>query len=147
MLKINIKNFQELSTTELYRILQLRNEVFIVEQKCPYQDLDDKDLKALHIVGTKEDNIVAYTRIFKPGDSMKQASIGRVVVKQNERKHGYGQDIMKISIEAIEKNFKETYIQLSAQAYLKKFYNSFGFLEIGELYLEDDIPHILMEKK
>ncbi len=147
MLKINIKNFQELSTTELYRILQLRNEVFIVEQKCPYQDLDDKDLKALHIVGTKEDNIVAYTRIFKPGDSMKQASIGRVVVKQNERKHGYGQDIMKISIEVIEKNFKETYIQLSAQAYLKKFYNSFGFLEIGELYLEDDIPHILMEKK
>lgn len=147
MLRISIKTFQELSTTELYKILQLRNEVFIVEQNCPYQDLDDKDLKALHIIGTKEDNIVAYTRIFKSGDSMKQASIGRVVVKQNERKYGYGQDIMKISIEAIEKYFKETYIQLSAQTYLKKFYNSFGFLEKGEEYLEDDIPHILMEKK
>lgn len=147
MLTITIKPFQELTVTELYKILQLRNEVFIVEQNCPYQDLDDKDLKALHVIGTKEDEIVAYTRIFKSGDSMKQASIGRVVVKQNERKYGYGQDIMKFSIEAIEDHFKENYIQLSAQTYLKKFYNSFAFLEKGEEYLEDNIPHILMEKK
>lgn len=147
MLKITIKPFQELSATELYKILQLRNEVFIVEQNCPYQDLDDKDLKALHVIGKDKEEMVAYTRIFKSGDSMERASIGRVVVRQSARKYGFGQDIIQVSIEAIEKYFKETYIQLSAQVYLKKFYNSFGFVEKGAEYLEDDIPHILMEKK
>lgn len=146
MIEVTIKSFQELTTDELYCILQLRSEVFVVEQNCPYQDLDNKDQKALHVLGLKENEIVAYTRIFKPGDSMEQASIGRVVVKKNQRAYGYGQDIMKVSIEAIKQHFNETYIQLSAQAYLKKFYNSLGFKEKGEPYLEDDIPHLLMEK-
>ncbi len=146
MLKITVKAFQDLTPEELYNILKLRSEVFVVEQNCAYQDLDGKDRKALHVIGTKEMRIVAYTRIFKPGDSMAQASIGRVVVKKTERKFGYGLDIMKASICLIRQHFKENSIQLSAQFYLKKFYNSLGFNEKGDVYFEDGIPHILMEK-
>lgn len=144
MIEISVKNFEELSTTELYDLLQLRSEIFVVEQDCVYQDLDGKDQKALHVLGTKNDTIVAYTRIFKAGDYLAQASIGRVVVKKGERQHGYGVDIMKASIEAVEKRFKETSIALSAQTYLKRFYNSLGFIEKGGEYLEDGIPHVMM---
>jgi len=110
MLKISVKTFEELNTTELYEILQLRSEVFVVEQDCVYQDVDGKDQKALHIIGRKNDKIVAYTRIFKAGDYLAQASIGRVVVKDNERKHGFGIDVMKASIEAVEEKFNEIYL-------------------------------------
>lgn len=146
-MNINIKTFQELSNLELYRILQLRTEVFVVEQNCVYQDMDGKDIKALHVLGTKENEIIAYTRIFKPGDYMDQASIGRVVVEKPMREGGYGKEIMLASIKAIEDNFKETTIHLSAQTYLQKFYEELGFMVAGETYLEDDIPHILMIKE
>ncbi|NCO64588.1 MAG: GNAT family N-acetyltransferase [Flavobacteriales bacterium] len=146
MLKILVKAFNELTTQELYDILQLRSEVFVVEQNCVYQDIDGKDQKALHILGFKNNQLVAYTRIFKPGDYFENASIGRVVVAKNQRQHQYGYDIMKVSIEAVENHFKETLIKISAQAYLKGFYNNLGFNEIGEEYLEDDIPHIAMIK-
>jgi ElaA protein len=145
-MKIEIKKFQELTSQELYDILQLRSEVFVVEQDCVYQDLDGKDKKALHIIGYKDDKVVAYTRIFRSGDYFHEASIGRVVVKPLERKFGYGVDIMKASIAAVENLFKETTIHLSAQCYLKNFYNSLGFKEVGAEYLEDGIPHIGMTR-
>jgi ElaA protein len=140
------KKFQELNTTELYQILQLRSEVFVVEQDCVYQDLDFKDQKALHVFGVKNDKIVAYTRIFKAGDYFKNASIGRVVVQENERKFGYGHEVMKASIKTIKDFFKTDTITISAQVYLKKFYESHGFTQIGEGYLEDGIPHIRMDR-
>lgn len=144
MLKISVKKFEELNTTELYSFLQLRSEIFVVEQNCVYQDLDGKDKKAIHVIGYKNDQIVAYTRIFKSGDYLAQASIGRVVVKDTERQNGYGIDIMKVSIKAVEENFKETSIALSAQTYLKDFYNALGFIEKGGEYFEDGIPHVMM---
>lgn len=144
---IEVKKFQELTLNQLYDILQLRSEVFVVEQDCVYQDLDGRDHKALHVLGSKDGAVVAYTRIFKSGDYFEQASIGRVVVKSSERKYGYGVDIMKASIDAVETYFKETTIHISAQCYLLKFYNSLGFEAVGGEYLEDGIPHVGMVRK
>ena len=146
MLKIEIKSFKELTKDHLYKLLQLRSEVFVVEQDCVYQDIDGKDQKALHVLGFKNDKIIAYTRIFKPGDYFEEASIGRVVVAKNEREHKYGFYIMNVSVETIKKYFNETLIKISAQVYLKNFYNSLGFKTVGDEYLEDDIPHIAMIK-
>ena len=139
-----VKKFSELTTTELYKILQLRSEVFVVEQDCVYQDLDFKDQNSLHILGVKNNRIVAYTRIFKPGDYFDNASIGRVVVASLERKNSYGHDVMKASIQAIKDYFKVDKITISAQVYLKKFYESHQFKQVGASYLEDGIPHIEM---
>jgi ElaA protein len=147
MIDIQVKYFSELNTDELYKLLQLRSEVFVVEQDCVYQDIDGKDEKALHVIGLKNNKVVAYTRIFRPGDYFKEASIGRVVVAENERQHKYGYDIMEASIRAIGKYYSETLIKISAQTYLKRFYNNLGFNEIGEEYLEDGIPHVAMIKK
>ena len=147
MLNSIIKSFEELSVQELYNILKLRSEIFVVEQNCVYLDMDDKDQKALHVMGMKNGNLVAYTRIFKPGDYFEYASIGRVVVAKNERQYKYGYDIMNASIKAIKDKFDTTSIKISAQTYLKTFYNNLGFKEIGETYLEDDIPHIAMVRK
>ena len=146
MLEVLIKSFSELTTTELYEILRLRSEVFVVEQDCVYQDVDNKDQKALHVIGFKNNKVVAYTRIFKPGDYFKNASIGRVVVAKNERTYGYGHVIIKHSVIAIKNYFKENIIKISAQTYLKKFYESHNFKKVGEEYLEDGIPHIGMVK-
>jgi len=146
MIQIITKTFDALTTQELYNILQLRSEVFVVEQDCVYQDIDGKDQKALHIFGLKNDKIVAYTRIFNAGVYFEEASIGRVVVAQQERKFKYGYDIMKASINAIKTHYNDTIIRISAQLYLKQFYNNLGFIEVGEDYLEDGIPHINMLK-
>jgi len=146
MLDIQTKTFEQLTTQELYDILQLRSEVFVVEQDCVYQDIDGKDQKALHIIGFKNKKVVAYTRAFKPGDYFEFSSIGRVVVANNERQHKYGVAIMKASIEAIAAYYNETKIKISAQCYLKRFYNGLEFFEIGEEYLEDGIPHVAMIK-
>ena len=143
---IVIKPFNKLELEELYQLLQLRNEVFVVEQDCVYQDIDDKDQKALHVLGYKNNKIIAYTRIFMPGDYFKNTSIGRVVVKKSERSFGYGKKIMLESITEIKRKIGPTAIELSAQLYLKKFYNNLGFLESGKDYLEDGIPHIKMIK-
>ena len=109
------KYFSELNTTELYEILQLRSEVFVVEQDCVYQDIDFKDQKSLHIIGYKKNKIVAYTRIFKPGDYFDNASIGRVLVVASERKYGFGHELMKASITAIKKHFKVTKINFCSK--------------------------------
>ncbi|WP_288955507.1 GNAT family N-acetyltransferase [uncultured Polaribacter sp.] len=140
------KSFSELTTSELYQILQLRSEVFVVEQDCVYQDLDFKDQKALHVFGFKNDKIIAYTRLFKPGDYFDNSSIGRVVVAASERKYGYGFHLMEASIKAIEDHFNSSKITISAQVYLTKFYNSLRFNKVGEEYLEDGIPHIRMDR-
>ena len=145
-MNISIKKFNELSLNELYQILQLRSEVFVVEQDCVYQDIDGKDDKALHIIGEVNGEIVAYTRCFDKGFYFEEAAIGRVVVKDNQRKYGYGHQIMKASIKAIKDHFGTENIKLSAQQYLIKFYESHGFTSIGEGYLEDGIPHIAMVK-
>ncbi|WP_040279573.1 GNAT family N-acetyltransferase [Psychroserpens damuponensis] len=146
MIDIKIKAFKDLTTQDLYDLLQLRSEVFVVEQDCVYQDIDGKDQKALHVIGFKNHNVVAYTRLFKPGDYFEKASIGRVVVRDQEREHKYGYDIMKASIKAIKEHYNETEIKISAQTYLKRFYNNLEFYEVGEEYLEDGIPHITMVK-
>ena len=146
MLNISIKPFNQLSLEELYYLLQLRSEVFVVEQDCVYQDVDGKDQKALHVIGKKDNIIIAYTRIFKAGDYFKEASIGRVVVSEKARHLKYGHQLMVASIKVIENSFHTKEIKLSAQKYLEKFYTNLGFKTIGEPYLEDGIPHIAMVK-
>jgi len=147
MLQFKIKRFNELSTAELYELLQLRSEVFVVEQDCVYQDLDGKDEKALHVLGYYEGNLAAYTRIFNKGYYFNEASIGRVVVSPKYRDKKFGHDLMRVSIEAVKEHYNETAITISAQEYLKKFYESHGFEQTSEMYLEDDIPHIQMKRK
>ena len=137
-----IKNFSELSTEEIYKILKLRSEVFVVEQNCVYQDIDEKDQKATHLFIEKNNEIIAYTRIFKKGDYYEEnPSIGRVVVSKKERGKNLGKEIMLNSIEFIKKELEGRKIELSAQKYLDKFYKDLDFYSEGEDYLEDGIPH------
>jgi ElaA protein len=143
-MEISVKVFNELTLNELYDMLQLRSEVFVVEQDCVYQDIDGNDDKALHILGTKNGKMVAYTRCFGPGIYFTEAAIGRVVVEKGQRKFGYGHEIMEASIKAIQEHFHAQKIKLSAQVYLTAFYESHGFQQIGEGYLEDGIPHVAM---
>lgn len=146
-LEWKIKRFEILSTQELYNLLQLRAEVFIVEQNCVYQDIDGKDQKALHLIGEDNGQIVAYARLFKPHDYFEQASIGRVVVKETSRANKLGHILMREAIQVIKSHFDQRKITISAQLYLKKFYESHGFIQTSEMYLEDDIPHIEMRKE
>ncbi len=142
------KHFNDLTTKELYQILQLRNEVFIVEQICPFQDLDDKDFKCFHLMGfdTDSQKILAYTRIVPAGISYEDASIGRVVTSVQARGEGIGKVLMQKSIELLEELYGGVPIRIGAQYYLKKFYESLGFQQVEEIYLEDGIEHILMDK-
>jgi len=141
------KSFDQLDLQELYKILQLRNEVFVVEQNCIYQDADGKDQNAIHLFYKDKDKIAAYTRIFDAGKYFENASIGRVVVSPDYRKKGLGKKIMADSIDFIHNHLNQPVIEISAQTYLKKFYNELGFKEKGTEYLEDGIPHIKMIKK
>ena len=143
-MNIEIKTFKELDSITLYNILELRNSVFIVEQNCVYQDIDNKDREALHVIFKKKGRVVAYTRCFAPGLYFKEASIGRVVVFKNQRNNNYGHQIMKVSLQAILSNYNTKEVTLSAQTYLKEFYESHGFYKTGKEYVEDGIPHILM---
>ncbi|MBP6425155.1 MAG: GNAT family N-acetyltransferase [Flavobacterium sp.] len=138
--------FDLLSVHELYDILRLRSEIFVVEQNCVYLDLDGKDQKALHLFGTFEGKIVAHARLFKPGISFVHASIGRVTVDAKHREKKWGHELMRQAIAGILDHYGETEITIGAQLYLKKFYESHGFVQSSEMYLEDDIPHIQMEK-
>ena len=135
------KTFYELDTEDLYQILRLRSEVFVVEQDCVYQDIDNKDHNAIHLYYKENDQIVAYTRIFKAGDYYENPCIGRVVVSKKNRGNDLGKKIMIDSMEYIKQNIKGEKIELSAQKYLDKFYKDLGFYKIGEEYLEDGIPH------
>jgi ElaA protein len=138
----HLKNWDELTATELYRILQLRVDVFVVEQNCPYPELDGKDLKCAHLwVSDSTGRVHAYSRLVPPGVSYNDASIGRVVSSQAMRRDGLGREVMKRSIERQQATYPNMDIRISAQSYLQKFYESFGFVVEGEEYLEDDIPH------
>ncbi|MFT7334493.1 MAG: ElaA protein [Porticoccaceae bacterium] len=139
-----IKAFEALTVNELYDLLKLRSEIFVVEQNCIYLDLDGKDKIALHLYGEFEGNIVAHARLFKAGISFDNASIGRVVVDANYRDRKWGHDLMREAISGIQLHFNEGKVTIGAQLYLKKFYESHGFVQISEMYLEDGIPHIDM---
>lgn len=145
-LEWKIKPFEALTVHELYDILKLRSEIFVVEQNCVYLDLDGKDKVALHLFGEFEGTIVAHARLFKAGISFDNASIGRVTVAANYRDRKWGHDLMREAIAGILSHFGESKITIGAQLYLKKFYESQGFVQTSEMYLEDDIPHIEMQK-
>lgn len=132
---------------QLYKCLQLRSEVFVVEQNCVYQDIDGKDEKALHLFAEYNHEIVAYCRIFGPGDYFDTPSIGRVVISKAYRDRKWGHLLLQQSIKAIAHNYGCASITISAQLYLKKFYETHGFKQVGEAYLEDDIPHIKMVRE
>lgn len=136
-----IKKFNELNAEEIYKILALRNEIFIVEQECPYLDCDGKDFNAYHLFLEENGEIISYLRILEKGVSYDEIAIGRVIVKKSHRKKGISRKMMLKAIEFIEKELSSTTIKLQAQAYLIDFYSSFGFKAISEEYLEDNIPH------
>jgi ElaA protein len=139
-----IKRFQELKTEEIYEILRIRNEVFIVEQHCAYLDCDDKDRTAVHLFLVENHEIIAYLRILQKGISYDEISIGRVLVNENHRGKGLAQEMMNKAITFIEEDLKEREIRISAQAHLIGFYKGCGFEKVSEVYLEDDIPHMEM---
>jgi len=147
-MNLEIKKFDELTIFELYEILRIRSEIFVVEQNCVYNDPDNKDLDAVHIMIKEENHIVAYIRVLKPGVSYKDAaSIGRVLVIKEARKKGLARKIVQVGIDYIKENFKNDKITIGAQEYLKTFYESLEFVGISEVYLEDGIPHLDMTYK
>ncbi|MBK6938330.1 MAG: GNAT family N-acetyltransferase [Chitinophagaceae bacterium] len=139
-----IKKFDALTAKELYAILQLRSEVFVVEQNCIFQDMDNKDQYSHHIMCWHEGQLVATARLVPAGISYKAPSIGRVVSSKAVRGNGTGQELMKIAIDEMRKLYGNTAIKIGAQFYLKKFYSSLGFEQTSEIYLEDGIEHIEM---
>jgi ElaA protein len=147
-LRIECKAFSDLSVDELYEILALRSEVFVVEQNCIFLDLDHKDQKALHFMGFDQKNqLMAYTRLFNESVYYQGfLSIGRVVVSPKGRGEGYGREIFGKSVEKVQELFGQKSIKIGAQAYLESFYASFGFESINEDYIEDGIPHKMMVK-
>ena len=139
-----LKKFHELTLDELYAILQLRSKVFIVEQNCIYNDVDGKDQLAWNLLGKEDGDLIAYTRILPPGIVYTDPAIGRVVIAPSKRSSGLGRELMNLSIQHCEKLFGNTSITVSAQAYLKKFYESLGFIQTSDIYDEDGIDHIEM---
>lgn len=137
-------DFEYLSSFQLYQFMQLREKVFVVEQNCAYLDADGKDLVASHLMGWKNNHLIAYARLLPPGVSYQEASIGRFVTDESVRKAGVGKALMKMCIEALQHDFPGVGIRISAQEYLRDFYESFGFQQQGVGYLEDGIPHIEM---
>lgn len=138
------KHFSELSTDELYDILQLRAEIFVVEQDCVYNDIDGLDKNAVHQFLKKDDEIVAYSRLLKPGTRFPHYSIGRVIVAQSERGTGLGIQMMEEAKQFILNNWQAEKIKISAQKYLRNFYEDLGFKIVTDEYLEDGIPHFGM---
>jgi len=139
-----IKKFDELSGEEVYEILKLRSEVFVVEQQCIYDDCDGKDKTSYHLFAKKENKIILYLRILKKGVSYDEISIGRVLVNIEYRSKGLAKQMMKCAIGFIENNLNENRVRISAQQYLLEFYSSLKFVKVSEVYLEDNIPHVEM---
>jgi len=142
-----VKKFDALTPHELYAILQLRSEVFGVEQNCVYQDMDNRDQLCFHMMCWQDDRLVAYTRLVPPGISYTEPSSGRVVTSGDVRRTGLGKTLVEKSIAEILKTYGKTPIKIGAQLYLKKFYESFVFKQSGDIYDEDGIPHIHMTRK
>ena len=145
MLSWQIKSYNKLSQEELYEVLRIRAKIFVVEQNCPYNDLDNKDSVAKHVIGREGNKIIAYARIFKEGDFYeKNTSIGRILVCGEKRKKKIGNTLVEKSINFCKKNYPGKEIKISAQFHLKRFYQKLGFVYKGETYLEDGIPHCSM---
>lgn len=138
------KKFDQLTNAELYSLLRLRSEVFVVEQNCVYLDADGIDLQSLHLCGWQGDYLAAYCRLLPPGLAYAEASIGRVLTASGHRGTGLGKLLMQEAISRVQKTFSTTLIRISAQYYLLEFYRQLGFQSMGEVYMEDDIPHIAM---
>lgn len=144
-MKYYIQSLNEIEPLTLYRILQLRVNVFMLEQKCLYPDLDDKDIEAVHLYTLDaEGHPAAYLRILPPGLSYDSASIGRVVVHLEYRKTGLGKELVQKAIDYVKEHLNTDAIEISAQAYLEKFYSDLGFVKSSKIYLEDNIPHMYM---
>ena len=144
MIQWECKSFNEISVDELYKVMQLRAQVFVVEQDCVYQDCDDKDQGSFHLMGWNENTLVAYARLLPAGHVYSSPSIGRVVTSPSFRHRGAGRKLMQVAIEKTKELFSDTKIIISAQVYLQSFYTSFGFQSVGMVYLEDNIEHIQM---
>ena len=138
------KNFKQLTTEELYAILRLRSEVFVVEQNCVFLDMDNKDIHCHHVMGWKGDLLAGYSRIVPAGISYEESSIGRIVSSPAARGSGVGRELLIRSIDYLYTLHGKRPVRIGAQYYLKRFYESFGFVQKGEIYLEDGIEHIEM---
>lgn len=138
------KSFDTLTPRELYAIIKLRNEVFVLEQNCVFQDADDKDQKCYHLMGSAGNDLAAYARLVPAGVSYTFVSIGRIVISPKYRNKGEGKALLNTAIKKCNQLFGEQTIKIGAQLYLKNFYESFGFLQVGEVYDEDGIPHVKM---
>lgn len=143
-MNFTLKTFQQLTNIELYNILKERTEVFVVEQNCPYPEVDGKDVQSYHLFREEKGEIIAYLRILPPGVSYEELSIGRVLVKKAYRGQKLAQQLMTEALHFIHNELKEPTVKIQAQEYLSQFYESFGFEAISEVYLEDNIPHIDM---
>jgi ElaA protein len=138
------KKFVDLTPDELYAILRLRSEVFVVEQNCVFLDMDNKDQHCHHLIGRRDGHLVGYSRIIDAGISYVESSIGRIVSSPAVRGLGVGRELLTKSIETLYLLYGKQPIRIGAQCYLTKFYESFGFVQKGEIYLEDGIKHIEM---
>ena len=145
MLSWEIKNFEELSLSELYEVMRIRAEIFVKEQNCAYNDLDNKDNIAKHLLAKEKNKIIAYARIFKEGDFYEEKmAIGRILVSEKKRKEKIGHKLVQKGIDYCKQNYPNKVIKISAQSQLREFYKKIGFVYKGETYLEDGIPHSSM---
>lgn len=145
MLNYQIKHYSELTVNEFHDLIALRIDTFIIEQNCPYQELDGKDKNSYHLIGKDDsNNLLSTARILPEGISYPEVSIGRVVVSKTKRGIGEGHTIMKVCMDFIKDKFGDVAVRLSAQAHLEKFYNSHQYISTGKTYLEDGIPHVEM---
>jgi len=145
-MKWNTAKFHQLTPDQLYDILKLRVDIFVVEQKCPYPELDEKDrhVETRHMTAYDDSGLIAYTRLLPPGLSYPDVSVGRFAVKPSSRNQGTGSLLMERTLEEIDKIWPDKVIRISAQAHLREFYEKFGFKKVSDSYLEDGIPHIEM---
>lgn len=145
MLNWKLIDFSDFTPESLYEVLKLRTDVFVVEQNCPYPELDGNDQLSKHFCGyDMQGNLLAYTRILPPNVSYKEASIGRVLVAKTARDKKYGKILMQLSVNITKHLYPNSNIKIGAQCYLEKFYNGLGFVTQSKPYLEDGIPHIKM---
>jgi len=143
-MKWYVKSFNELTNLELYALLKERTAVFVVEQNCPYLEVDGKDPESYHLFAENQGEVVAYLRILPPGVSYPEVSLGRIFVKRECRGQGLAEELVKRGLDFIRAELNEKSVKIQAQNYLHKFYHSFGFRPISDIYLEDNIPHIDM---
>ena len=144
-MQLFIKHFTELSTTELYAILKARQDVFVVEQNCPFPEIDGKDLDAYHLWLSDENGIAAYARVLDRGISFEEPAVGRVISLR--RREGLGTRILQEGMRVAAEKYGAKAVMLEAQVYARKLYEKQGFVQVSEEFLEDGIPHIVMRAK